>query len=60
MKKIVASIQVRMGSSRYPGKVMQEICGKPMIEHLINRLQYSLELMIKLVFILINHTFHSG
>ena len=41
MKKIVASIQVRMGSSRYPGKVMQEICGKPMIEHLIKRLQYS-------------------
>ena len=28
----------RMGSTRLPGKVMLDLCGKPMLEHIINRL----------------------
>ena len=41
MEKIVASIQVRMGSSRYPGKVMHEISGKPLLRHLVDRVRKS-------------------
>jgi spore coat polysaccharide biosynthesis protein SpsF len=41
MDRIIASIQVRMGSSRYPGKVMEEISGKPLLGHLITRVQQS-------------------
>lgn len=36
--KIVAIVQARMGSLRFPNKVMQPICGKPMIELLLERL----------------------
>ncbi|MBW0434105.1 aminotransferase class III-fold pyridoxal phosphate-dependent enzyme [Leptospira yasudae] len=39
--KIVAIIQARMGSTRFPNKVMQTIAGKPMIEVLIDRLSLS-------------------
>ncbi len=37
MPKIVAIIQGRMSSSRLPGKVLLEIAGKPMIQHVIER-----------------------
>lgn len=37
--KVVASIQVRMGSSRLPGKVMMPVLDKPIVGHLIDRLQ---------------------
>jgi spore coat polysaccharide biosynthesis protein SpsF len=37
--KIVAIIQARMTSSRLPGKVMQDIAGKPMLWHVINRVR---------------------
>lgn len=40
-KKIVASIEARMTSSRLPGKVLMEINGKPVLEILIDRLKRS-------------------
>ena len=44
MKKVVAIIQARMGSTRLPGKVMKEIVGKPMLWHVINRVKHTKEL----------------
>jgi spore coat polysaccharide biosynthesis protein SpsF len=40
--RIVASIEARMGSSRFPGKVLSDICGKPALERLVRRLRQSL------------------
>lgn len=37
---IYTMIQARMGSSRLPGKVMKEVVGKPLLEHIINRLSF--------------------
>ena len=39
MSKVVAIIQARMSSSRLPGKVLMDIEGKPMLEHIIDRLK---------------------
>jgi spore coat polysaccharide biosynthesis protein SpsF len=36
--KIVATVEVRMTSSRLPGKHMLPVCGKPVLSHLIDRL----------------------
>ncbi len=38
-KKVNAIIQARMGSSRLPGKVLMQIEGKPILEHIISRLK---------------------
>lgn len=34
-------IQARTGSSRLPNKVLKELCGKPMLQHIIERTQKS-------------------
>ena len=39
--KTVAIVQARMGSTRFPNKVMQPILGIPMIELLLGRLAKS-------------------
>ncbi len=41
-QKIVALILVRMGSTRLPGKAMMEIAGKPMLGHIIDRVNQAL------------------
>ncbi len=38
---IAAIIQARTGSSRLPNKVFKELCGKPLIWHVVNRLSFS-------------------
>lgn len=37
--RIIAIVEARMTSRRLPGKVLMHAAGKPMLEHLINRLQ---------------------
>jgi 3-deoxy-manno-octulosonate cytidylyltransferase (CMP-KDO synthetase) len=39
MEKITAVIPARYHSSRFPGKVLADICGKPMIQHVYERAQ---------------------
>ena len=39
--KVVAVVQARLGSKRLPDKVLKEILGKPMLWHLLNRLQFA-------------------
>ena len=35
----VALIQARMGSSRFPGKVLEDLSGRPMLWHVVNRVR---------------------
>jgi 3-deoxy-manno-octulosonate cytidylyltransferase (CMP-KDO synthetase) len=37
MTRIIAVIPARMGSSRFPGKPLASLCGRPMIEHVYRR-----------------------
>lgn len=38
-QRVVASIEARMGSSRLPGKVLEDICGKSALGWLVDRLK---------------------
>lgn len=38
-KNIEVIIQARMGSARLPGKVMMDLCGKPVLGHIIERVK---------------------
>lgn len=38
---IVAIVQARLGSTRFPGKVMKKICEKTVVEHVYERLKLS-------------------
>jgi len=37
--KTVAIIQARLGSTRLPGKILADICGQTMIEHVVSRVE---------------------
>lgn len=37
--KIATIILARMGSSRLPGKIMMDLAGKPVLEHIVRRMQ---------------------
>src|ERR1700733_6699288 len=39
--KVVAIIPARMGSSRFPGKPLAPILGRPMVEHVYHRTRMS-------------------
>ena len=39
MSKIVTVIQARLGSTRLPGKVLADLCGEPMLWHIIERVK---------------------
>jgi len=39
--KVIATIEARMGSSRLPGKVLFPANGKPMLQHMVERVQKS-------------------
>jgi 3-deoxy-manno-octulosonate cytidylyltransferase (CMP-KDO synthetase) len=39
MRKIIAMIPARVASTRFPGKPLVDICGKPMIEHVWQRVR---------------------
>ena len=41
MKKFVGILECRMGSSRLPGKVLMDLCGKPLLQRIIERLRLS-------------------
>lgn len=54
-KRVAAIIQARMGSSRLPGKVMADICGKPSLWHIVNRLKHVPEIDLVAVATSTNH-----
>lgn len=42
--RVVAIIQARLGSTRLPGKVLADLCGKPMLTHIVERVRRATKL----------------
>lgn len=40
MARVVALIQARVGSTRLPGKVIADVCGRPVLWHIADRLRH--------------------
>jgi len=40
-QRVVAVIQARIGSTRFPGKVLKPVAGKPLLWHIVHRLRKS-------------------
>ena len=56
MQKIVATIEARMTSTRLPGKVLLPAGGKPMLQHLVDRLRQVKSLQAIVLATTINRT----
>jgi spore coat polysaccharide biosynthesis protein SpsF len=39
MSRVIVSIEARMGSSRFPDKILSDICGQPALTRLLHRLR---------------------
>lgn len=53
--RIVATIEARMTSTRLPGKVLMEVCNKPLLTHLVERLKLVPSLAEVVVATTVNH-----
>ena len=42
--RVVAIVHARMSSRRLPGKILRQMCGKPMVQYLLERLQCCLQI----------------
>ena len=47
--KVITIIPARMGSSRFPGKPMATLCGKPMIGHVYDRVSKNQHVKVTVV-----------
>jgi len=54
--KIAATIEARMTSSRLPGKPMMEVCGRPILGHLVERLKVVESIDVIVLATTTNHT----